>query len=99
MRCCCLWPLVPDPATSRPKTLLAWRKAHEIVREHVMTEKEKRKEWAVGRAVVISNIGSIKQAQVKREVFDSWHNATVKRVQRRYYHTHCCPRVSALQLP
>jgi len=84
MRCCCgLRSLVPAPAPSRPKILLAWRKAHEIVRERVMTESEKRKEWATGRAAVIRNIDRIKRAQVKREVFDSWHNATVKRVRRR----------------
>ena len=47
VRCCCgLRSLVPAPAPSRPKILLAWRKAHEIVRERVMTESEKRKEWA-----------------------------------------------------
>ena len=83
VRCCCgLRSLVPAPAPSRPKILLAWRKAHEIVRERVMTESEKRKEWATGRAAVIRNIDRIKRAQVKREVFDSWHNATVKRVRR-----------------
>ena len=88
MTCCFLRSLVSAPVPSRPKKiLLARRKAHEIVKERVMTENEKRKEWAVGRATVLGNIDRIKRFQVKREVFDSWHDAAVRRVRKHHIQT------------